>query len=163
MLKTCCRSLVIALSLIGGAGCGYGAEREDKTAKAAARPGAIPAPADVAAVPADAQRSASGLAWKILAPGTGSRHPRPNSRVTVHYTGWTTDGMMFDSSVVQGQPLTGGLDEVIAGWTEGVQMMVEGEKRRFWIPAELAYGNAPAGDSPKGLLVFDLELIRIVS
>jgi len=121
----------------------------------------IPPPADVAAVPADAQRSSSGLAWKVLSPGTGTRHPRPNSEVTVHYTGWTTDGRNFDSSLKNGQPATFRLNGVIKGWTEGVQMMVEGEKRRFWIPANLAYGENPAGDSPRGLLVFDIELMRI--
>ena len=78
----------------------------------------------------------------VLQPGTGTRHPRPTNRVTVHYTGWTTDGKMFDSSVVRGTPATFGLDEVIKGWTEGVQMMVEGEKRRFWIPESLAYQGA---------------------
>lgn len=120
---------------------------------------AIPAPADVAAPPADAQRTGSGLASKILAPGSGTRHPRPNSRVTVHYTGWMTNGEMFDSSV-GGEPATFGLDEVIKGWTEGVQMMVEGEKRRFWIPAKLAYGDS---GKVRGMLVFDIELIKIAS
>jgi FKBP-type peptidyl-prolyl cis-trans isomerase len=122
-------------------------------------PTGLPAPPDVAAAPADAKRTLSGIASKVLTPGTGTRHPRPNSRVTVHYTGWTTDGQMFDSSVASNQPLTIGLDEVIPGWTEGVQMMVEGEKRRFWIPEALAYKGA----DPKGLLVFDVELIRIES
>jgi len=78
--------------------------------------------------------------------------------VTVHYTGWTTDGKMFDSSVVKNQPATFPLDGVIAGWTEGVQLMVEGEKARFWIPEKLAYkGERP----PYGLLVFDIELMKI--
>jgi peptidylprolyl isomerase len=81
--------------------------------------------------------------------------------VTVHYTGWTTDGVTFDSSVSRGEPTTFGLDGVIAGWTEGVQMMVEGEKRRFWIPGRLAYEGAPG--RPQGTLVFDIELIRIES
>ena len=126
---------------------------------APAGPPPIPAPADVAAPPPDAQRTASGVASEVLAPGTGTRHPRPNSRVTVHYTGWTTDGQMFDSSVASNKPMTIGLDEVIPGWTEGVQMMVEGEKRRFWIPENLAYRGA----DPKGMLVFDIELIRIES
>jgi peptidylprolyl isomerase len=121
------------------------------------------APSDVAAPPADAQRSASGLAWKVLTPGTGTRHPRPNSNVTVHYTGWTTDGEEFDSSVARGEPTSFGLDEVIPGWTEGVQMMVEGEKRRFWIPGALAYDGSSRPGAPKGLLVFDIELIRIGS
>ena len=122
---------------------------------------AIPAPADVASPPDDAQRTASGMASKVLTPGTGTRHPRPNSRVTVHYTGWTTDGTMIDSSVQRGEPTTFPLDQVIPGWTEGVQMMVEGEKRRFWIPGPLAYDNSPRPDAPKGMLVFDIELIRI--
>ena len=121
----------------------------------------IPVPEDVAAPPTSAQRSSSGLAWRVLQPGTGTRHPRPNSEVTVHYTGWTTDGEMFDSSVRRGSPATFSLDGVIEGWTEGVQMMVEGEKRRFWIPADLAYGNSTRPDAPKGLLVFDIELIKI--
>lgn len=123
----------------------------------------IPAPPDVAAAPPDAQRTADNLASKVLQPGTGTRHPRPNSEVTVHYTGWTTDGKMFDSSVARGEPATFRLDEVIPGWTEGVQMMVEGEKRRFWIPARLAYENSPNPGAPQGMLVFDIELIRIAS
>ena len=126
-----------------------------------AGPPPIPAPADVAAPPADAQRTPSGLASKVLTPGTGTRHPRPNSRVTVHYTGWTTDGKMFESSVPRKQPITFALNEVITGWTEGLQMMVEGEKRLFWIPENLAYGGQPG--SPQGMLVFEIELIRIES
>jgi FKBP-type peptidyl-prolyl cis-trans isomerase len=118
----------------------------------------IPAPADVAAPPTDAQVTASGLASKVLSPGTGTRHPRPNSRVTVHYTGWMTNGEMFDSSVSRNEPATFGLYEVISGWTEGVQMMVEGEKRRFWIPSKLAYGDS---GKIRGTLVFDVELIKI--
>lgn len=121
------------------------------------------APTDVAAPPPDAQRSPSGLAWKVLTAGSGTRHPRPNSEVTVHYTGWTTDGMKFDSSVDRGEPTSFPLNRVIPGWTEGVQMMVEGEKRRFWIPADLAYGENPSGGAPGGTLVFDIELLRIGS
>lgn len=124
---------------------------------------AMPPPPDVAAPPADARRSGSGLAWKVIAPGTGTRHPRPNSEVTVHYTGWTTDGKMFDSSVQRHEPASFPLDGVIPGWTEGVQMMVEGEKRRFWIPGELAYDNSSRPGAPRGMLVFDIELIRIGS
>jgi FKBP-type peptidyl-prolyl cis-trans isomerase len=121
----------------------------------------IPPPPDVAAAPADAQRTPTNIAFKVLQPGTGTRHPRPNSQVTVHYTGWTTDGKTFDSSISKGQPVTFGLDEVITGWTQGVQMMVEGEKRRFWIPGSLAYDGVPG--RPQGTLVFDIELIRIGS
>lgn len=122
-----------------------------------------PAPSDVAGPPADAVKAPSGLASKVLKPGTGKRHPRPNSRVTVHYSGWTTDGKLFDSSRQRGQPATFSLDGVIRGWTEGVQMMVEGEQRRFWIPEHLAYGDSQRPDAPKGMLVFDIELIRIDS
>ncbi len=121
----------------------------------------VPAPPDVAAPPADAVRTPTGLASKVLSPGSGTRHPRPNSQVVVHYTGWTTDGKMFDSSVAKGEPATMSLDGVIPGWTEGVQMMVVGEKRRFWIPAKLAYDGQSG--QPQGMLVFDIELIRIES
>jgi peptidylprolyl isomerase len=116
------------------------------------------APSDVAAPGPDAERTESGLASKVLTPGTGAEHPTATSRVTVHYTGWTTDGQMFDSSVTRGQPATFALNQVIPGWTEGVQLMVAGEKRRFWIPEALAYkGQAGA---PQGMLVFDVELIE---
>ena len=121
----------------------------------------IAAPADVAAPPADAATTSSGLATKVLKPGTGTTHPRAASRVRVHYTGWTTDGKMFDSSVARNEPISFGLNQVIPGWTEGVQLMVEGETRRLWIPERLAYGGQ-AG-APKGMLVFDVELIKIES
>ena len=115
-------------------------------------------PADVNAPPADAKRTVSGLAYKVIHPGTGTRHPKPVDEVTVNYTGWGTDGRMFDSSVTRGEPATFPLNHVIAGWTEGVQLMVEGEKMRFWIPERLAYQGKQA---PYGMLVFDVELIRI--
>jgi FKBP-type peptidyl-prolyl cis-trans isomerase len=121
----------------------------------------LPPPPDVAAAPADAVRTSSNLASKVLRPGTGTRHPRPNSEVTVHFTGWTTDGKTFDSSLTRGQPSTFRLDEVIPGWTEGLQMMVEGEQRRFWIPGNLAYDGQSG--RPQGTLVFDVELLRIGS
>ena len=117
------------------------------------------APTDVKAPPADVKRTASGLAYKVLAPGTGKLRPKAASQVMVHYTGWTTDGKMFDSSVVRGQPATFPLNGVIPGWTEGLQLMVEGEKTRFWIPDTLAYKGQANG--PQGTLVFDVELIRV--
>jgi peptidylprolyl isomerase len=120
---------------------------------------AIPAPPDVGAPPPDSLKTTSGLSIKTLQKGTGTRHPRATDRVTVHYTGWTTDGKMFDSSVARGEPSTFALDGVIAGWTEGLQRMVEGEKARLWIPEDLAYGGVPG--EPAGMLVFDVELIRI--
>jgi len=118
-------------------------------------------PSDVQAVPADAQKTASGLASKILQAGTGDKHPAAADTVTVHYSGWTTDGKLFDSSVRRGQPASFPLNGVIKGWTEGLQLMVIGEKRRFWIPANLAYGENPGGGRPGGLLVFDVELLGI--
>jgi peptidylprolyl isomerase len=119
------------------------------------------APPDVAGVPGDAKKTGSGLAYKVLKPGTGAKHPGQFSKVTVHYTGWTTDGKMFDSSVARGTPASFPLGQVIKGWTEGVQLMVEGEKTRFWIPRQLAYGDNPSGTQPRGMLVFDIELIAI--
>jgi FKBP-type peptidyl-prolyl cis-trans isomerase len=119
----------------------------------------IPAPDDVAAPPPGSLKTVSGLSTRVLQPGTGTRRPRPSDRVTVQYTGWTTDGQMFDSSVTSGRPATFALDEVITGWTEGLQLMVEGERRRFWIPQSLAYKGQPG--SPQGMLVFDVELIKI--
>ncbi|MBO6937896.1 MAG: FKBP-type peptidyl-prolyl cis-trans isomerase [Deltaproteobacteria bacterium] len=123
---------------------------------------AIPAPPDVAAAPPDAEVSATGLASKQLIRGCGTEHPDANTEVTVHYTGWTTDGEMFDSSVTRGRPATFPLSRVIAGWTEGVQLMTVGEKRRFWIPGDLAYGANPRPGAPAGMLVFDVELIGLV-
>jgi peptidylprolyl isomerase len=79
--------------------------------------------------------------------------------VTVHYAGWTTDGKMFDSSIPRGKPSTFPLNRVIPGWTEGLQLMVIGEKTRFWIPEELAYKGKPG--RPQGMLVFDVELLEI--
>ena len=117
------------------------------------------APPDVKAIPDDAKRTPTGLAYKVMRPGKGVRNPSRFGRVTVHYTGWTTDGRMFDSSVTKGQPATFRLDDVIKGWTEGVPLMVEGERMRFWIPENLAYGGK--GEGPRGMLVFDIELIRI--
>src|SRR5690349_3537059 len=87
-------------------------------------PTVIPAPPDVAAPPKDAKKTSTGLATKVLQPGTGKEHPRGDELVTVNYTGWTTDGKMFDSSVTKGRPATFPLNRVIAGWTEGVQLMV---------------------------------------
>ena len=81
--------------------------------------------------------------------------------VEVHYSGWTTKGELFDSSVARGESIAFPLNGVIKGWTEGVQLMVEGEKRRFWIPADLAYGENPGNGAPGGTLVFDVELLEI--
>jgi peptidylprolyl isomerase len=107
-------------------------------------------------------KTASGLAYKVLKAGTGSAHPTAASKVEVHYSGWTTDGKMFDSSVMRGETISFPLSGVIKGWTEGVQLMVVGEKTRFWIPGDLAYGETPRRPgAPAGTLVFDIELFDI--
>jgi outer membrane protein OmpA-like peptidoglycan-associated protein/serine/threonine protein kinase len=119
----------------------------------------LPAPSDVAAPPEDAIRTESGIAYKVLEPGAGKEHPKATSSVTIHYTGWTTDGKMFDSSVQRGKLETFPLENLPAGWSEGLQMMVTGEKRRLWIPEKL--GDRDADGLPKGMLVFDVELHQI--
>ena len=138
-----------------------GSPNEPPAQAAAPQPNAIPAPDDVAAPPADAQKTASGLASKVITKGTGKVHPAKSDRVKVNYTGWTKAGQMFDSSVVRNEPIVFPLDGVIPGWTEGVQLMVQGEKRRLWIPAALAYGEHPRGGAPGGDLTFDIELLDI--
>lgn len=162
-------AFIIFLAGLAVAGCGRGertatvteAGQQAAEAEQAPAPADVPAPPDVAAIPDDAGRSASGLAWKVLVPGTGSEHPGPTSEVEVHYSGWTTDGQMFDSSRVRGETMRIPVNQVIAGWTEGLQLMVEGEQRRFWIPPELAYKNSTRRGAPQGMLVFDVELIAI--
>lgn len=129
------------------------------TAAFASAQAPIPAPSDVAAPPKDASKTPSGLSSKVLTKTKGTEHPKATDCVTVHYTGWKTNGEMFDSSVQRGAPATFPLNRVIKGWTEGLQLMAPGEKRRFWIPEALAYGG---GREPKGLLVFDVELFKIV-
>ncbi|WP_028022215.1 FKBP-type peptidyl-prolyl cis-trans isomerase [Enterovibrio calviensis] len=104
--------------------------------------------------------TASGLQYKVLEQGEGEEHPTATSRVRVHYHGTLLDGSVFDSSVQRGEPIEFGLNQVIKGWTEGVQLMKRGEKTRFFIPSNLAYGNAAAGAiKPGSTLIFDVELL----
>ena len=108
------------------------------------------------------QSTPSGLQYKVLQQGTGSTHPTATDRVKVHYHGTLIDGTVFDSSVDRGEPITFGLNQVIPGWTEGLQLMVEGEKTRLFIPSKLAYGNRNAGRiKPGSTLIFDVELLGI--
>ena len=104
----------------------------------------------------------SGLQYKVLLEGTGN-NPKATDRVTVHYEGTLTDGTVFDSSYERGQPIDFGLNQVIRGWTEGVQLMKEGAKYKFFIPSELAYGANGAGAliGPNEDLIFTVELIRV--
>ena len=127
-------------------------------------PPAPETPADVAAVPEDAIKLDSGLAYKVLSKGTGTKNPGPTDKVKVHYAGWqASDGNLFDNSIQRDElfevDMRGG---VIKGWLEGLKVMVEGDKTRFWIPADMAYGDTPSRPGgPSGMLVFDIEVFEI--
>lgn len=105
----------------------------------------------------------SGLQYEVLTEGTG-KSPKATDKVRCHYEGRLTDGSIFDSSYQRGEPADFGLNQVIAGWTEGVQLMKEGAKYRFHIPYLLGYGERGAGASipPYATLVFDVELIKVL-
>lgn len=104
----------------------------------------------------------SGLQYLVVKKGSGAVHPRAKDMVKVHYHGTLIDGTVFDSSVDRGQPIEFGLNQVIKGWTEGLQLMVVGEKARLFIPSDLAYGNRGSGAiEPGSTLIFDVELLGI--
>lgn len=108
------------------------------------------------------QTTASGLQYQVLTQGTGTVHPGPRDKVNVHYHGTLIDGTVFDSSVDRGTPISFGLNQVIPGWTEGLQLMVVGEKTRLFIPSNLAYRNRKMGViGPGSTLIFDVELLGI--
>ncbi len=118
------------------------------------------APIDVAAPPAGAIKTPSGLAYRVLVAGPGGPHPGPQSRVVIHYTGWTPDGTIVEGAPIGGAPATFQLSETMPGWQEGLRMMRVGDKRRFWIPGRLAYGDQPG--KPRGMLVYDIDLVQFV-
>jgi len=117
------------------------------------------APPDVAKPPPNAQKTPKGVFYKVLKKGTGDKKPTGTDQVSVHYTGWTTDGKRFDSSLPEGKPRQFRVTGVIPGWTDALLQMVVGDKWRIWIPEELAYKGAP--NRPQGMLVFDVELLGI--
>jgi len=127
----------------------------------------ITAPANVGAVPKDAAQSESGLAWVVLKEGAGEAHPTASGVVVMNFIGWTASGKLVDESLTSGRPAAIAVGALFPGWAEGVQLMVEGEKRRFWIPGKLAFGEAkpkePAAEKgpPLGTLVYDVELLGI--
>jgi peptidylprolyl isomerase len=110
----------------------------------------------------DVIQTASGLQYQVLQKGEGSKHPSASTTVKVHYHGTLLDGTIFDSSVDRGQPISFSLNQVIKGWTEGVQLMVEGDKFKFFVPSNLGYGNKSTGKITSGsLLIFEVELLEI--
>lgn len=137
------------------------AEAGSLAARLSGVPGTLPPPPDVAAPPRDAVPTGSGLFTRVIAAGTGKDHPGPEDTVQVQYTGWASDGRMIDSSVMRKAPSSFRLGQLIKGWSEGLQLMVVGERRRLWIPAELAYGLDRPGGLPAGDMVFDVELLEI--
>ena len=111
----------------------------------------------------EVKTTASGLQYEVLQEGDGHK-PSPTSQVTVHYHGTLTDGTVFDSSVERGAPATFGVNQVIRGWTEALQLMAAGSKYRLTIPQELAYGANPhpgGAIQPDAALIFDVELLSI--
>ncbi len=108
-------------------------------------------------------QTGSGLQYEVLAEGTG-KSPKATDKVRCHYEGRLLDGTVFDSSYRRGEPADFGLNQVIPGWTEGVQLMKEGAKYRFHIPYLLAYGESGAGSQipPYSTLVFDVELVKVL-
>ena len=108
--------------------------------------------------------TSSGLQYEVLVEGEGEVHPSATSKVNVHYHGTMLDGSVFDSSVERNSPISFGLNQVISGWTEGVQLMKAGDKFRFFIHPNLGYGDQAAGKiEPGSLLIFEVELLKIES
>jgi FKBP-type peptidyl-prolyl cis-trans isomerase len=147
------------------AGCNKDANQSADSDKGAAAPSPATASnsAPVAAANNQMTTTASGLKYQVLKKGTGTVSPKATDTVNVHYHGTLLNGTVFDSSVERGQPISFPLNQVIRGWTEGVQLMKVGDKFKFEIPPNLAYG--PASPSPKippnSTLVFEVELLGI--
>ncbi len=153
---SCSLAVTAALSL---------ASCEKPTPAVEKAPEAAPATSSEAAAPAvdGAKTTASGLKYTVMKSGTGTVHPKATDTVTVHYHGTLLNGTVFDSSVTRNQPASFPLNGVIPGWTEGVQLMKVGDKFKFEIPANLAYGagGSPPVIPPNSTLVFEVELLAI--
>jgi FKBP-type peptidyl-prolyl cis-trans isomerase len=111
--------------------------------------------------PRSARKTPSGLALEVLHKGSGVRHPAPGDRMTVHFSGWMADGRLIESSVMGGQPATYEMEGVLPGWREALPQMVVGEKVRLWMPAALAFGEKPRRGTPRGDVVYELELLEL--
>jgi FKBP-type peptidyl-prolyl cis-trans isomerase len=119
-------------------------------------------PIDLKQAPEGAVRTSSGLAFQILKNGTGDRHPLLTDTVLLHFSGWTSDGSLFESTVVGNHPASLRVGTAMAGLREALTHMVAGQKARFWIPAGLAYGEKPANRfNPRGDLIYDVELLSV--
>lgn len=143
-------------------------ELENKQRAAAAEAGKVAKEAGEKFLAENAKKpgvtvTASGLQYEVLTEGTG-KQPKASDTVRCHYHGTLIDGTVFDSSVLRNEPCEFGLRQVIAGWTEGVQLMKEGAKYRFFIPYNLAYGERGAGQDipPYAALIFEVELIKVL-
>lgn len=143
-------------------------EQEDKQRAAAAEAGKVAKAAGESFLAENAKKEGvvvlpSGLQYQVLKEGNGKK-PSATDQVKCHYEGTLIDGTIFDSSYQRNEPATFGLNQVIAGWTEGVQLMSEGAKYRFFIPYNLAYGERGAGAQipPFAALVFDVELLKVL-
>jgi FKBP-type peptidyl-prolyl cis-trans isomerase len=147
----------------GGATTSMATSNVATAAAAEASPGTnVAALGDDAQFPEGTEVTESGLRMLVLRPGVGTDHPAESDRVRVHFTGWTKNGTMFDSSKPQGQPILFTLTQMIPGWTEALKLMVPGEKRKLWIPAHLAYGESPPEGTPAGDLTYEIELTEII-
>jgi peptidylprolyl isomerase len=129
---------------------------------------AAPTPPKDLNPPKSAKQTPSGLAYQVLKPGTGQQHPGERSRVQLQYSAWTPDGKMFETSWTSADSVPVRLDVILAGWKEGLQLMVEGERAILWIPGRLAHGDLKPGEQrapfepPAGPVVFDVELVKIL-
>jgi FKBP-type peptidyl-prolyl cis-trans isomerase len=159
------RLTIPAAAAICLVGCGEPKQPTVSTPAATNAPAATPsAPAAAANAPkGDMKTTASGLKYQVLKQGTGTVSPKATDTVKVHYHGTLLDGTVFDSSVERGEPISFPLNGVIPGWTEGLQLMKVGDKFKFEIPPNLAYGaNSPSPKIPSNsTLVFEVELLAI--
>ncbi len=149
-----------ALCLVG---CDKGAQPGASTpGSATSTTSTAPAPAGTNAPAGDMKTTASGLKYQVMKQGTGTVSPKATDTVKVHYHGTLQDGTVFDSSVQRGEPAVFPLNRVIPGWTEGLQLMKVGDKFKFVIPPDLAYGPGGQGPiPPNSTLVFEVELLEI--